>query len=249
MIPLPKMHSQFRITGQKHKRTMKFCHPYAVRKFNHFNNLCFGGKLPPVTIEMCNAKSYLGQCTHKIRKKADGTQEKYDFRIRLSLRADLPEDELDDILIHEMIHYYIGVNNFRDTAPHGILFQQKMELINTTYGRHLTISHKGTKEQKEKMEDTRRHWHVVAVITMNNGVKGIKVLPRVLPSILKYYNAVTASPQVRSVELYMSDNIFFNRYPNSAALKYYVLDEAVINSKLKGAERMGCDGTHIIRNI
>ncbi|MBR3454674.1 MAG: SprT-like domain-containing protein [Bacteroidaceae bacterium] len=228
---------------------MKFSHPYAIRKFNHFNQLCFDGKLPPLTIEMCDSKSYLGQCTYKIRKKADGTQEKYNFRIRLSLRADLPEDELDDILIHEMIHYYINVNNFKDTAPHGILFRQKMELINNIYGRHITISHKSTKEQKEKMHDTRRRWHVIAVITMNNGVKGIKVLPRVLTSILKYYNAVTSSTQVKSVELFMSDNIFFNRYPNSSALKYYQLDQDVINNNLKGAERMKCDGKTIIRNV
>ncbi|MBR3093370.1 MAG: SprT-like domain-containing protein [Bacteroidaceae bacterium] len=227
---------------------MRFSPTYAIRKFNHFNQLCFDGQLPPVNIEMCDSKSYLGQCTCKVRRKADGTKEKYDFRIRLSLRADLPEDELDDILIHEMIHYYIDVNHFHDSSAHGPLFRMKMASINANYGRHITISHKGTKEQKEQMQDKRPRWHVVAVLTMTNGKKGIKVLPRVLPSILKYYNGVISSPQVQAVELFMSDNVFFNRYPNSSSLRYHELDESVIESNLQGAEKMGCDGTRVFRN-
>ena len=226
---------------------MKFCHPFAIRTFNHFNKLCFGGKLPDVPIEIYNAGSTLGQCKCKIGHKPDGSIVKYDFRLRFSERADLPENELEDIILHEMIHYYIDVNQFQDTAPHGVLFRQKMTEINTTYGRHITVSHKSTKEQREKMQDTRQRWHVIAVLSMKDGHKGIKVLPRVLQSILKYYNGVLKSPQVASVELYMSNDIFFNQYPNSSSLNYHRLDETVINNHLKGADKLECDGKNIIQ--
>ena len=226
---------------------MKFSLPFAVRKFNDFNKLCFEGKLPALRIEIYNAGTSFGQCKWNIVRKPDGRTVKTDFRLRLSERADLPESELEDIILHEMIHYYIEVNNFTDTAPHGILFRKKMDLINSLYGRHITVSHKSTKEQREKMKDTRPRWHVIAVLTLKDGKKGIKVLPRVLPSILKYYNGALSSPIITAVDLYMSNDTFFNSYPNSSSLNYHVLDEAVINSHLKGANKLECDGKSIVQ--
>ena len=227
---------------------MKFAHPFAVRTFNHFNKLCFGGKLPPVPIEMSNARRSLGQCVYRIVALPGGKKQKTDFRIRLSQVVDLPERELEDIVIHEMIHYYIDSNQFTDTSTHGILFQDMMNRINATFGRNITISHKSTKEEREGAYDTRPHWHVIAVLTLSDGKKGIKVLPRVLPSILKYYNGVMASPQVSDAQLYMSNDIYFNRFPNSSSLKYHSLEDEVNKSHLVGAEKMECDGHQLFRH-
>jgi len=202
----------------------------------------FAGQLPKLPIELSDAKTFLGMCVFQKRKLPNGTFEHYNFRLRINTRIDLPEQEIEDTIIHEMIHYYIGINNLEDTSSHGPIFQHMMKSINEKYGRHLTISHKGTAEQNEQAHDTRQHWHVVAVVSMKDGKTGIKVLPRVLPKILNYFNTVGADKKVAGIKLYMSNDIFFNRYPNSAALNVSFVDKDEVMTHLKDAEELGCDG-------
>ncbi len=222
--------------------------PYIEQKFEEYNRQMFGGKLPKIPIVLSNAKTFLGQCSYKKRCKPFGKVELYDFKLRINTRIDLPEQEVEDTIIHEMIHYYIGYHQLKDTSAHGELFQRMMNEINLKYGRHLTISHKSTPEQREQLQDTRRRYHVIAVVTFHDGRTGIKVLPRVLKSILYYYNNVLANREIMSVRLYMSNNVFWNRYPNSSALKVHFLEVAEIDKQLEEAEKMECDGKSIKRN-
>lgn len=222
--------------------------PYVRQKFEEFNQQMFAGKLPMLPIRLSDAKTFLGVCTCKKRKGKDGRIEKYDFTLRINTRIDLSEEEVEDTIIHEMIHYYIGVNQLEDTSSHGEIFQQIMNAINHKYGRHLTITHKGTKEQNEQAIDSRQRYHVIAVVEFHDGRIGIKVLPRVLPSILKYYNGVSQVKDVSTVKLYMSKDVFFNRFPNSSAMNVHFLDSDEIYQHLIGAEKMECDGKTIIRN-
>lgn len=221
---------------------------YIKQKFEEFNQQMFAGKLPMLPICLSDAKNFLGVCTYKKRKTKDGKIERYDFTLRVNTRIDLSEQEVEDTIIHEMIHYYIGVNQLEDTSAHGQVFQQIMNAINQKYGRHLTISHKGTKEQNKQAVDTRQHYHVIAVVEFYDGRMGIKVLPRVLPSILKYYNGVSSAKEVSLVRLYMSKDVFFNKFPNSSALNLHFLESEEIMSHLVDAEKMECDGKSIIRN-
>ena len=210
--------------------------PYIETKFEEFNQLIFAGKLPKIPIVLSDAKTFLGKCVWKRRRGSDGKVEYYDFRLRINMRLDLPENEVEDTLIHEMIHYYIGLNRLEDASSHGPLFTRLMKTINEKYGRNITVSFKGSAEQREQLIDKKQRYHVVALMKLQNGKTGIKVLPRVLPSILKFYNAATASKEVLSVKLYMSNDIFFNRFPSSAVLKVHFVDEAEVLSHLEGAE-------------
>jgi len=227
---------------------MKTTIPYIEQKFGEFNRQMFGGKLPKIPVELSDAKTFLGQCVYKKRRKPFGKTELYDFRLRINARLDMPEREVEDTIIHEMIHYYIGYNQLQDASAHGPLFLGIMNEINRKFGRSLTVSHKSTKEQREQLQDKRSHYHVIAVVTFHDGRTGIKVLPRVLRSILYYYNNVLASRDIASIQLYMSNNVYFNRYPNSSALKVHFLEADEISKQLEGAEKMACDGQTILRN-
>ena len=227
---------------------MKATIPYIEQKFEEFNRQMFGGKLPKIPVELSDAKTFLGQCVYKKRRKPFGKTELYDFRLRINTRIDLPEREVEDTIIHEMIHYYIGYNKLEDVSAHGPLFLSIMNEINRKFGRNLTVSHKSTQEQREQLQDKRSHYHVIAVVNFHDGRIGIKVLPRVLSSILYYYNNVLANKEISSIQLYMSNNVFFNRYPNSSALKVHFLETDEINKQLEGAEKMVCDGKSIRRN-
>lgn len=225
---------------------MKATVPYIEAKFDEFNRQIFGGKLPKPPIELSNAKTYLGVCVSQKCRLPGGQIERYNFRLRFSTRIDLPEQELEDTIIHEMIHYYIGINKLKDNSAHGPVFKHIMNSINTVFGRHISISHKSTKEQREQAYDTKRRWHVVAVVSLADGKTGVKVLPRILPRILNYYNKVGASGKVTAVKLFMSDDIFFNRYPNSSALNVIIADRDEVMSHLQDAVVIECDGKRIV---
>lgn len=227
---------------------MEVTKEYVVKKFEEFNQQMFAGKLPKLPVELSDAKTFLGVCVYKKRKDKNGNEEKYDFRLRINTRIDLPEEEIEDTIIHEMIHYYIGVNQLRDSSAHGQLFQYIMTNINEKYNRHISISFKGNDEQDKQAVDKRSHWHVVAKVIYVDGRIGVKVLPRVLPSILKFYNAVLSQREIKDIELYMSNNVFFNKYPNSSALRINFIDQKELDTNLLGAKHLRCDGKCIIRD-
>ena len=219
---------------------MKATIPYVEKKFEEFNQLMFDGRLPKLPIELSDAKTFLGLCVYKKRRTLLGRTECCDFKLRISTRIDLVEAEVEDIIIHEMIHYYIGYNNLKDSSAHGRVFRHIMNTINEKFGRHIKISHKLTKEEKEQLYDTKRRWRVVAYVTFNDGRTGVKVLPRIMPRIANYYNAVSRESSVESIELYMTNNPYFNRYPSSSAFRVHYIDKAEADKHLQGAEKMGC---------
>ena len=198
----------------------------------------FNGTLPELPIELSDAKGFIGVCKYKKRRLEDGSIELYDFRLSINTRIDLPEEEIEDTIIHEMIHYFIGVNRLEDSSSHGPMFQHLMKTINEKYGRHITISHKGTKEEAEQAIDKRAKWHVIAVVSFFGGRKGIKVLPRVVERILAYNKGVTGGPGVERIDYFMSNDPFFNRFPNSAALNVYDVPQEDLDAHLVGAKKV-----------
>lgn len=205
---------------------------YIEIKFGEFNHLIFDDKLPMLPIQLSNAKTFLGMLVYKKRRKLFGRIEKYDFRLRISTRMDLPEAEVEDTIIHEMIHYYIDYNGIKDTSAHGQVFRQMMSDINTRFGRHITITHKSTPEQRQQLVDTRKRWHVIAVVKFHDGRTGIKVLPRIRQRIVRYRNLILTSKEVCGVELYMSNDPYFNAYPVSSALKVHIAEPSEFESHL-----------------
>ena len=214
--------------------------PYVEQKFEEFNQLMFAGELPKLPIELSDAKTFLGMCVYKRRRTLWGRTEYYGFKLRINTRIDLPEAEVEDIIIHEMIHYYIGYNKIVDTSAHGQVFRQMMNTINERSGRHIRISHKPTKEQKEQLYGTKQRWRVVAYVTFKDGQTGVKVLPRIKDKIANYYCVVSRESRVESVKLYMTNNPYFNRYPNSSALRVHYIDKAEAEKQLEEAERISC---------
>lgn len=121
---------------------MIFTLPFAKACFDRFNREFFNGELPEIPIRLGRAKRSLGTCSCRIRRRWWHIV-RYDFRLRFSTSFDLPEAELEDTVLHEMIHYWIWLNDIRDTSAHGKIFRQQMARVNAA-GRHVTISHRTT---------------------------------------------------------------------------------------------------------
>ena len=191
--------------------------PYIQARFDEFNRTLFDGSLPAIPLELSRAASYVGVCTYKSRRKPFGRVEHYDFKIRISTRFDLPEEEVDDTIIHEMIHYYIWLNRIKDTSTHGKVFREMMEKINREHGRHVTVTHHSTKEQREAAIDRRPKPHIVAIVTFRDGRQGVKLLPRIAQRISRYHAALMRSGKVAGIEYFLETDPWFNRYPTSSA--------------------------------
>ena len=196
--------------------------PDLQKRFETFNHAYFGGGLQPVPLKLSRATRSLGACTYKKRRKLFGGLEFYDFCIRISTKFDLPENELEDVLLHEMIHYEILSKQLKDTSAHGRLFRSRMKEINERYGRHITVSHRFTQEQREQMaENAKPVWRVVARVQLKDGRVGVKVLPRIEQRLKAYRRGLRFSGQVQSVDFFWTDDPYFSQFPKSSALNIF----------------------------
>lgn len=204
---------------------MKPTTDYIERKFLEFNTLMFDGKLTMPPIQLSRARTFVGQCAAKKRRTLLHGTRLFDFRLKFSISFDLPEEEWEDTIIHEMIHYYIGVNGLKDTSAHGKIFRKMMEDINQRFGRKVTISHKSTPEQKEQLYSEKKVWHVIALVSFADGQKGLKVLPRIRQRIEAYRNTLLSDKRIGKIDLFMSNDPYFNRFPCSSAFNVILANE------------------------
>lgn len=206
----------------------------------------FGGRLPRIPIQLSDAAGFMGKCVYQQRRLPNGLTEHHGYILRISTRMDLPENVVEDIIIHEMIHYFILWAGLHDTSSHGHIFRAIMESINAAHGRHITISYRPSSEEARQEVSGKRTWHVIAAIYFRDGRTGVKVLPRTIPKVLDYHRAAAAHPGVVEVRLYLHDNPFFNRFPTSAALRIHNIDRALLEENLQKARPLKIVGTRLI---
>jgi len=123
---------------------------YIQARFDEYNARFFGGTLPPIPIKLSNAKGFLGKVTFVRRKRGlFWGYRNENFTLRINARIDLPEELINDTVLHEMIHYYIAVNQWTDTSAHGQLFRREMARINADGQHHITISYHPSEEERK----------------------------------------------------------------------------------------------------
>ena len=137
-----------------------------------------------------------------------------------------------------MIHYYIGVNQWKDSSSHGTLFRREMARINAAGNRHITISHRLSEEEKQQAIVKKER--VVALVTFEDGKQGIKVVPKQVRHIQTWEKKVRRYFPIRSIEWYLTDDDLFAKYPSSMALRVYLLspDSAESEALLGAAKRI-----------
>mgnify|MGYP002515657213 FL=1 len=216
---------------------------YIERKFAEYNALYFDGALPEIPVRLSNAKGFLGKVSYrKVRQGLFGKTKNTDFVLRINTRIDLPEEVIEDTILHEMIHYYIGYHQLEDTSSHGSLFRQMMCRINESGGRHIAITHRLTAEQ-EAQAAGREKVRVVCVVRFTDGRTGVKVVPKQVRSILHFHRSASVHFPIEGLEWYLTKDGYFGKYPSSNALRIYIAsDTELLNASLCGARRIECDG-------
>ena len=220
---------------------MRATKEYIEKKFNEYNVLCFGGQLQPLPIRLSRARTFLGQVAYTRRRKLNGTWHYQNFEFRISTLIDMPENIVEDTILHEMIHYYILSNQLQDTSSHGRLFCTMMNDINKHFGRHITISHRRTEAEKDG--DTQKRQHLICVVRFNDGRVGITIAAST--RLFDFWDRIPKAVGVAECKWYVSTNPYFNRYSRSIKPKVYGIADEILQEQLRDARRLIRNGDTI----
>lgn len=101
--------------------------------FRECNRKYFNRELPTPKFGLFNKKNTFAQFGFKRDKKGKKYPIKWQ-KISFSDCYDFTEEQFRDIMVHEMIHYYIAINNIKDNNDHGRMFAKMMNELNEKYG-------------------------------------------------------------------------------------------------------------------
>lgn len=187
---------------------------YLRQAFEHYNDLIFEGKLPLPKLKWSRAKTRLGQMACK-RKTSWGRTKYYDFTISVSNYYKLTKEEIDDVLIHEMIHYSIAYTGLKDTSAHGIVFRGMMDKINRTFNRHITISVR-TRNLQARSAQQPKDYLILALETKD----GKYFLSSVNPSAAgKLAISLARAREIAHYAWYQSQDEYFRSMPRVRSLR------------------------------
>ena len=223
---------------------MKPTRDYVQRRFDEFNAMCFGGELRPIPVRLSRARSFMGQITYRRERRFFGRGRNEGFVLRISTLFDLPQDELDDVILHEMIHYSILSRQLKDESAHGPLFRRMMDDINRRFGRHITVSHRRTAEDNAR--DTAVRQHLVCRVRFRDGRSGLTVAAHT--RLLPLWDALAGWPEVGEFRWYVTRDPFFNRFPRSKIVKVYRVDDAELEEHLRSAVPLMREG-NVVRAL
>ncbi|MCM1153050.1 MAG: SprT-like domain-containing protein [Muribaculum sp.] len=112
-------------------------------RFDRFNREMFGGELKPIRISINHSQRALGMFKCKGTRIGSGPVAYGDPSISISDLYDMDPEAIEDIIIHEMIHYAEWLHHRGPiTEPHGEFFRTHMERINRDFSRHVTVREK-----------------------------------------------------------------------------------------------------------
>lgn len=214
-------------------------------RFDKFNRTIFRDPLPRPLTHITTAKSFLGQFKEE-RSGFAGRVKTY--HLTLSNRYDLPEEVLEDTVIHEMIHFKIAHAGLRDTSSHGKIFRQTMNEINTRFGRHITVSHRCTPEQLDS-DDSKTH-SIVCLCTMADGRQ---LIARVANAkVFELKRAFDEWDRVAGQEWYWVYGSYFNRFRKVMTPKLFACDHEGLRLVREGTRlefTAGRDGRPVLQPL
>lgn len=210
--------------------------PYAKEQFSRFNEMCFGGSLPEVPIVLTRARTFLGRMCYK-KVGSRWNRKNCDFRIRLSVLFDLPEEEWQDVIIHEMIHLNIAYKGLKDSSSHGYLFQSIMSDINDRFGRNMTVRYKFRADGGGViLSNNKKRTHYVCISTFNDGSKGITVCSEALAREIDR-GLPRCYSTLKNREWYISNDVYFNNFTHSRLPRIYTIKSPELARHLENAEK------------
>lgn len=206
-------------------------------RFARFNRECFGGELVTPRFALSRARRIIGQMVFckpasPLSLKPAGSS----YTLKVTTAYDFTEEDLEDVILHEMIHLYIKQKDISDSSMHGRCFRHHMERINREHGRHISISHKFGSAEGGTPIVKRPVLRIVALLQLNNDRTAVKVLPPQKEYIRPYAAAMMRGKRVKHIAFFFTSDPFFLRYPTSRSHNAFYADPDALARHLEGAE-------------
>lgn len=215
---------------------------FIQERFDYFNALCFDGKLPKPRIGLNNRATSAGLTHYKKKKDIFGKTKFYDIWIEISTRLDLPQEEFDKTIVHEMIHYYILHNHLQDDSPHGRIFRTKMKELNDKFGLGIGIKFNAPDELMINTITTTRYIFVGEL--KDDGI-GMTVVSRT--RIFELWDFFAKCDLFVRRRWYASNRAIFQKYPAAQKPKFYRIEADKMQEYLTGAVELERKGNVIQR--
>lgn len=202
------------------KPTIDFLH----EAFRRFNSEIFSDELPRILLQIGHARTAVGKMIFRRHVKPDGSVSKTPEKIRISDYYDYEQPELEDILIHEMIHYYIAYRGIVDTSSHGEIFTRMMREINIRHRRNIEI--KSTQRSTDKLTTSGNlaSPKYIVVCKMTSGRTLIAAVAR--SRIGQICREMTDWDEVEDFQFRLCFNPIISRYPAVRSAKLYNVSQS-----------------------
>ena len=190
--------------------------------YDEYNNLYFDGELPEITLRYKNIRPH-GVCVSFQNRE---TKLLRLDRIEISNKYHMSYENFRNILVHEMIHAYLSVNQMTEREMHGIKFRRVMRQINNAHPEldvALNAEMEGIAQQNKKtfdvfLVDKHRgpNQYIIVTCKPENSDEWLDAIIR------RYYGSGSGLTYLRSDD----DNLLaFPVARKSNTIKFYVTDK------------------------
>ena len=107
--------------------------------FSDCNIKYFNHSLPTPGFGLINKLHTLAKFEYLVNKGPNKKRKPLEYKkILFTDCYDFDEKVFVDIMVHEMIHYYIAWNGIKDNGEHGLKFMEMANRLNEAYGLNVT---------------------------------------------------------------------------------------------------------------
>lgn len=198
---------------------------FLTHRYIDFNRQMFGSKLPLIKLKVTSGRQRLG--CFKRKEFLDFSRKnvlRVEYTITVSGVFDLPAEMIEDILIHEMIHFKVALSGVQEPS-HGPSFITTMNDINGRFNRNVKV--KLDLPQDATALDTRLTRNFIFTFIYQGKEYFTRAAGTCLFSI---YRDMFANPYVSDVKIYGTMDPLFERYRRSRSLKGYDMNDEVRRS-------------------
>ena len=128
-----------------------------AKAFDECNMKYFDGKLPVPMFDLLHSFRTCGYF-HCDYEQGWFSRKLYNFCISITDYYDFTPKQFEDILVHEMIHYYLAYYGIDRRCKHGKKFKEMAERLNKTYGLHITKILDITQYKRRKGTPALSYW-------------------------------------------------------------------------------------------
>ena len=125
--------------------------------FNKCNEKYFEGKLPIPMFDLLHSFRTCGYCQCDY-EQGWFSRTLYNFRISMTDYYDFTPKQFEDILVHEMIHYYLAYFGIDKSCSHGREFKKMTERLNGQYGLNIVTEVDLSQYKRREGTPTISYW-------------------------------------------------------------------------------------------